>query len=244
MGAELERTDQHSQTVARREPAVPAAGRIASRALPAAATTGVLVLGRYWHLHGAAHSVGDAVLLGSLAAGTAICGVMLGDGHGRTPATALGVAGGLAAAAIAGYAASLALPLVVWAVATTAAYSLARRHWRQDDRAERAHRHQVELQRGEHDHQLQLEALRTHAAEITGRYQVEAAAWQARALAETLTRVQIAPIDPRLLAPVDPQRLAISPTARAALAPSTLGLLGEARPPEPESADEPGATAA
>lgn len=243
MGAEIERVDPNTRALARREPAALSTGRVVSRALPAAATTGVLVLGRYWHLHGAAHSVGDAVLLGSLAVGSAVCSVMVGDGRGRTSATALGVAGGLAAAAIAGYAASVALPLVVWAVATTAAYSLARRHWRADDRAERAHRRQVEMQRSEHDHQLQIEALRTHAAEITGRYQVEAAAWQGRALAETLTRVQITPIDPRLLAPVDPQRLAISPTALAALSPSTLGLLGASQP-DIEDSGEPDATAA
>lgn len=33
-----------------------------ARALPAITTTSVLIPGRYWHAHGAAHSIADAVL--------------------------------------------------------------------------------------------------------------------------------------------------------------------------------------
>ena len=40
-------------------------GAAFSRALPGIATTAVLGLGRYWHAHGAAHSIGDAILAGA-----------------------------------------------------------------------------------------------------------------------------------------------------------------------------------
>ncbi|HEV2343469.1 MAG TPA: hypothetical protein VGS97_05195 [Actinocrinis sp.] len=189
-------------------------------ALPAAAPTTLLALGRWWHTQGAAHSLGDAALMTTLASATALCGALTVKGGGELPAYCLGAAGGLAAAAIAGYATGLALPLIVWAVSTAVTAVVGIRARRADTRAEREHAHQVERDRIHADTEIQREAIRAQsrieAAQITG-------AWQARAAAitaATTPRYQIEPIDPGLLALSAEARAALaSPTARLALEP-------------------------
>src|SRR5438445_6737604 len=79
--------------------------------MPAAAPSVILVLGRWWHTEGAAHSIGDAALMTVLAVGAAGFGAAARE-SGTLPAYCVGAAGGLAAAAIAGYASGLALPLI------------------------------------------------------------------------------------------------------------------------------------
>lgn len=198
-------------------------GAAFTRALPALTTTATLALGRYWHAHGAAHSIGDAVLAGGLTVGCAIGAAVADDP--TTTALALGLAGGCAAAGIVGYSGEMALPLLVWALATAAAYALARRTWRTERHGQIEHDRRMEADRARYDHELQVEAVRAHAAEAAAQYTVTAAAYQAKALAALVgTRSAIPAVDPGVFA--------LSPAARAALEPSTLRLI------EPSEADQ------
>jgi len=191
-------------------------------ALPAAAPTVILALGRWWHSQGAAHSIGDAILMTTLAGTAAVCGAATAKGGGELPAYCLGTAGGLAAAAIAGYASGMALPLIVWAVSTAVTAIAAVRARRAEARAEREHARRIERDRLHADTQIQREAIRAQSrievAAITG-------AWQARATAITATAApvyRVEPIDPELLALSAEARAALaSPTARLALQPPT-----------------------
>ena len=201
-------------------------GAAFSRALPGIATTGVLALGRYWHAHGAAHSIGDAILAGGLAAGCTIAATVVdGADSATTRATALGLAGGCAAAGIVGYSGEMALPLIIWALATTAAYALARRTWRTERNGQIEHDRRMDADRARYDHELQVEAIRAHALELQAQYSVTAAAYQAKALTAVIGTQSAIPA-------VDPAALALSPSARAALEPSTLRLI------EPQTADQ------
>jgi len=201
-------------------------GTAFSRALPAISTTGVLILGRYWHAHGAAHSIGDAILTGALAVGCTIAAAVVdGADSATTRATALGLAGGCAAAGIIGYSGELALPLIIWALATTAAYALARRTWRTERHGQIEHDRRMEADRARYDNKLQVEAIRAHAIELQSQYSVTAAAYQAKALAAVIGSQTAIPA-------VDPAVFALSPGARAALEPSTLRLI------EPTTADQ------
>lgn len=116
------------------------------RLAPLALSTPVLVLGRVWHAHGAAHSIGDAALMGVLSTGTAIAGCAASSAGAVVTGTVLGLAGGLAAAAVAGYAASVWPGLVLWALGTVAGYAVAWRGWRAEARrdAERAHEREAQ----------------------------------------------------------------------------------------------------
>ena len=201
-------------------------GAAFSRAVPGIATTAVLGLGRYWHAHGAAHSIGDAILAGGLTLGCTIAAAAIdGAESATTRATALGLAGGCAAAGIVGYSGEMALPLLVWALATTAAYALARRTWRTERHGEIDHARRMEADRARYDHELQVEAIRAHSAELAAQYSVTAAAYQARALA--------AVVGPQTAIPaIDPAAFALSPAARAALDPATVRLI------EPDVTDQ------
>jgi hypothetical protein len=201
-------------------------GTAFSHALPAISTTAVLALGRYWHAHGAAHSIGDAILAGGLTLGcTVAAAVVDGADSATTRAAALGLAGGCAAAGIVAYSGEMALPLLVWALATTAAYALARRTWRTDRRSEIEHERRMEADRARYDHEIQVEAIRAHSAELAAQYSVTAAAYQAKALAAVVGTQTAIPA-------IDPAAFALSPAARAALEPSTLRLI------EPTTADQ------
>jgi hypothetical protein len=192
-------------------------------ALPAAAPTVILALGRWWHEQGAAHSIGDAILMTALAGAAAVCGATVAKGGGELPAYCLGTAGGLAAAAIAGYASGMALPLIVWAVSTAVTAIAAVRARRAEARAEREHTRQVERDRIHADTAIQREAIRAQSrievAAITG-------AWQARAAAITAATTPSYRVEP-----IDPELLALSAEARAALASPTARLALEAPRP-------------
>jgi membrane protein implicated in regulation of membrane protease activity len=201
-------------------------GAAFSRALPGISTTAVLALGRYWHAHGAAHSIGDAILAGGLTFGCTIAAAVVdGAESATTRATALGLAGGCAAAGIVGYSGEMALPLLVWALATTAAYALARRTWRTERHGQIEHERRMEVDRTRYGHELQVEAIRAHSAELAAQYSVTAAAYQAKALAAVVGSRSAIPA-------VDPSAFALSPGARAALEPSTLRLI------EPTAVDQ------
>jgi hypothetical protein len=118
-----------------------AAFRRLDRLAPLTLSTPALLLGRIWHLHGAAHSIGDATLMGALSLGTAVAGCAASSAGAVVTGTVLGLAGGLAASAVAGYATSVWPGLVLWALGTVAGYAVAWRGWRAEARrdAERAH---------------------------------------------------------------------------------------------------------
>lgn len=196
-------------------------GAAFSRALPAITTTATLALGRYWHAHGAAHSIGDAILTGALAAGCTI-GAAVADDPTST-ALALGLAGGCAAAGVMAYSGEMALPLLVWALSTSAAYALARRTWRTERREHAEHDRHMEADRTRYDHEIQVEAIRTHASEVAAQYTVTAEAYRARALAAVIgARTAIPDVDPAVFA--------LSPGARAALEPATVQLSSRVAP--------------
>jgi hypothetical protein len=200
---------------------LPAPGAAFVRVLmPAAAPSVILALGRWWHAQGAAHSIGDAALMSILAAGALGCAIAT-RGAAGVPAYCVGAAGGLAAAAIAGYATGLALPLITWAVATALTAIAALRGHRAETRGEVEHARVMERERLRAQTEIQREAIRAQSrievASITG-------AWQARAAAITAatarTAYQVPPIDAGLLALSPEAELALaSPTVRRALEP-------------------------
>lgn len=187
--------------------------------MPAAAPSLILTLGRWWHAEGAAHSIGDAALMTVFATAAAGLAIATRDG-GTLPAYCAGTAGGLAAAAVAGYASGMALPLIMWATATVLTAIAAARSHKADTRAQGAHAREMERERLHAETEIQREAIRAQSrievASITG-------AWQARAAALTAASVpayQVAPIDAGLLALSPEARAALdSPTARRALSP-------------------------
>ncbi|MEV7485025.1 hypothetical protein ACIQGA_20170 [[Kitasatospora] papulosa] len=139
----------------------------APKAAPAVATSTLLILGRIWNANGAEHSIGNAALMVVLAAGAATAGAFAaagrGGGDGVLAGTAFATSGGLALAGVAGYADGLPLPLLLWAVATAAAYGLAARYWRTDRRDTVAYERQSTVRREEHGHVERVEALRAGA---------------------------------------------------------------------------------
>jgi hypothetical protein len=195
--------------------------------LPAAAPSVILMLGRWWHAEGAAHSLGDAALMTVLAAGATVVGIAAREG-GSLPAYCVGAAGGLAAAAIAGYASGMALPLITWALATALTAIAAARSRRTDARAGTEHARVMERERLRAETEIQREAIRAQSrievAQLTG-------AWQARAASITAAAspaVRIAPFDEGLLALSPEARAALdSPSARLALQSRRPADLGE-----------------
>lgn len=190
---------------------------------PAAGPSVILALGRWWHTEGAAHSVGDAALMSVLAVAAAASGAFVAQGEGGSelPAYCLGAAGGLAAAAVAGYASGMALPLILWAAATVLTAVAALRGRRADARAATEHERAMERERLRTEAAVQREAIRAQSrievAQITG-------AWQARAAALTAA-------SPSYRAEaIDPELLELSAEARAALVSPTARLALQARP--------------
>lgn len=196
-------------------------------AMPTAAPSVILTLGRWWHTEGAAHSIGDATLMTALAAGALGFGVAARQGGGSLPTYCVGTAGGLAAAAIAGYASGLALPLITWAVASALTAIAALRSRKADVREATEHKRAMERERLRADTEIQREAIRAQSrievAAITG-------AWQARAAQITASTSPATRVDQ-----IDPQLLELSPEARAALASPTvrLALAPSSRPADP-----------
>ncbi|WP_093801130.1 hypothetical protein [Streptomyces sp. Wb2n-11] len=171
----------------------------APKAAPAVATSTVLILGRVWNANGAEHSTGNAALMVVLAAGAATAGAFASAGRAGDPViagTAFASSGALALAGVAGYADGLPLPLLLWALATTAAYGIAARYWRTDRRDTLAHERHTTQRREEHGHIERVEALRAGA-------QIEVAregAQYAQALAQALIHREALPgFDPTQL---------------------------------------------
>ncbi|MET7368421.1 hypothetical protein ABZS61_21690 [Streptomyces sp. NPDC005566] len=172
----------------------------APKVAPAIATSTVLILGRIWNANGAEHSIGNAALMVVLAAGAATAGAFAaagrGGGDGVLAGTAFATSGGLALAGVAGYADGLPLPLLLWVLATTAAYGIAARYWRTDRRDTVAFERQTTVRREEHGHIERVELLRSRTqievARETGAY--------AEALAQALTaRATLPGFDPQAL---------------------------------------------
>ncbi len=210
-------------------PAAPAARASAfsklDRFAPLGLSTPLLVFGRIWHAHGAAHSVGDAMLLGTLSAGALVGAAVTG----KSPViagTALGVSGGLAAAGIAGYATGLSLPLITWAIATISAYAVAWRGWRADARRAAEAVLEREAKALECSTVLQTEVIRAQrdisVAQINANAAVRVAeltggrdrAFEARY--GMAASPSIPDVDPRLFELSQTAREAIAPSRRAA----------------------------
>ncbi|WP_327269019.1 hypothetical protein OG233_16095 [Streptomyces sp. NBC_01218] len=172
----------------------------APKVAPAVATSTVLILGRIWNTNGAEHSVGNAALMVVLAAGAATAGAFAAAGRAGDPViagTAFATSGGLALAGVAGYADSLPLPLLLWAVATAAAYGLAARYWRTDRRDTVAYERQSTVRREEHGHIERVELLRSRTQIEVAR---ETSTGYADALAQALTvRAALPGFDPQAL---------------------------------------------
>ncbi|MFU0439535.1 hypothetical protein ACLZH7_13970 [Streptomyces sp. BG2AG] len=138
----------------------------APKIAPAVAISTVLILGRIWNANGAEHSTGNAALMVVLAAGAATAGAFASAGRAGDSViagTSFATSGGLALAGVAGYADGLPLPLLLWAVATAAAYGIAARYWRTDRRDTVAYERQTTSRREEHGHVERVEALRAGA---------------------------------------------------------------------------------
>lgn len=138
------------------------------RVAPAITTTTVLIAARAWNADGAEHSIGAAILMGSLAVGSAGFGIASAGGENSNPTiTALSFAGAgaFATAGVAAYSDGLPLPILLWLLATIAVYAVCSRYWREDLRAELDHQRAMEKTREDHRHGLQVEALRGKTAE-------------------------------------------------------------------------------
>jgi hypothetical protein len=162
----------------------------APRIAPAICTTTILAAARAWNLHGAEHSMGAAFLMGAFAAGSGAAGLASASGTNGDPAiTALAFAGAgtFAMAGVAAYSGPLPLPILLWLIATIAAYAMAARYWRDDRRAETQHTRTRELQAADHDNAQRIEAIRARAAKDVAETTRDAAqaaqmlaAWQHR----------------------------------------------------------------
>jgi hypothetical protein len=191
------------------------------RLAPLALSTPTLVLGRLWHAHGAAGSIGDATLLGVLAAVSAGIGCGASGSSPVIAGTALGTAGGLAAAAIAGYSSGIWLPLITWTLGTLGGYAVAWRGWRADARREAVAGDDRERLALECSTTLQTEVIRAQrdicVAQIEADRDVRVAEVSGTRNREFEARYGLA-ASPRI-APIDPRLLELSPAARAALEP-------------------------
>ncbi|MFJ2636002.1 hypothetical protein ACIO6U_29180 [Streptomyces sp. NPDC087422] len=175
------------------------AADLAPKAVPALATSTVLILARIWNANGAQHSIGDASVMGTLAIGAAFAGNALARGYSGEPvAAAVGftAAGTFALAGVAAYTDGLPLPLLLWSVATVLAYVLAHRHWRTDRRETVAYERATADRRETQRHVETVEIIRACAAVDTAR----AGGEYATALAAALTaRAALPGYDPTAL---------------------------------------------
>ncbi|WP_103517783.1 hypothetical protein [Streptomyces sp. SM10] len=166
---------------------------------PAVATSTVLILGRIWNANGAEHSTGNAALMVVLAAGAATAGAFASAGRAGDSViagTAFATSGGLALAGVAGYADGLPLPLLIWVLATTAAYGIAARYWRTDRRDTVAHDRQTTVRREDRAHVERVEALRAGAQIEVAR---TGAAYAEQLATALITRAALPGFDPAAL---------------------------------------------
>ncbi|MEV8312555.1 hypothetical protein AB0Q95_00140 [Streptomyces sp. NPDC059900] len=172
---------------------------IAPKAAPVLATSTVLILARIWNANGAEHSIGNAVLMTALALAAGAAGTFASigaAGNAVIAGTAFAASGALAFAGVAGYADGLSLPLLLWALATAAAYGLAARYWRTDRRDRLAHERHTGERREEHAHVERVEALRAGAQIESARAGAQYAEQLATAL---LARASLPGYDPAAL---------------------------------------------
>ncbi|WP_329573848.1 hypothetical protein [Streptomyces sp. NBC_01361] len=173
---------------------------IAPKAAPALATSAVLILARIWNANGAEHSTGNAVLMAalSLAAGAAGAFASMGPGGDRViTGTAFAASGALALTGVAGYSDGLSLPILLWVLATVAAYGLAARNWRTERRDTTAHERHTTVRREEHAHIERVEALKAGAQIEVAR---TGAAYAEQLATALLTRASLPGFDPQALA--------------------------------------------
>lgn len=194
----------------------------ADRLAPLGLSTPLLVLGRIWHAHGAAHSVPDATLLGGFAAAAAAVGCVCSMGQSSSPVitgSALAISGGLAAAAVAGYASSIWLPLIAWAAGALTAYGISWRGWRADARREAVAAEDRELKALECGSAERIALINAHrdvrVAEINAHRDVRVAELGVERAVSFEARYGLS----TTVAPIDPALLKRSPALRAALAP-------------------------
>lgn len=96
-------------------------------ARPAVLPTVVLLAARWWNIQGAEHSLGDAALSGLAAGASLVVGWVSAsnsDHLSRGAAVGFSLAGALAAAGVVGYSSGLALPVLLWTVASGLAITL------------------------------------------------------------------------------------------------------------------------
>ncbi|MFE5008066.1 hypothetical protein ACFRJ3_26150 [Streptomyces sp. NPDC056696] len=173
---------------------------IAPKAAPALATSTVLILARIWNANGAEHSVGNAVLMGALSLAAGAAGVFASVGYAGDKViagTAFAASGALAFTGIAGYADGLSLPLLLWVLATVAAYGLAARYWRTDRRTTVAHERHTAERRAEHAHIERVTAIEAGAQIETAR---AGAAYAEQLATALLTRAALPGFNPQALA--------------------------------------------
>ncbi|MDI3389641.1 hypothetical protein QIS99_26140 [Streptomyces sp. B-S-A8] len=182
----------------------------APKAGPAVATSTVLILGRIWNANGAEHSIGNAVLMGGLAAGCAAAGVVCASRLNNTTATATAftASAALALAGVAGYSDGLSLPLLLWAIATGIGYGLAARLWRHDRKEQTLHDRHVAVRREEHAHVERVEAIRAGAQIETAR---AGAAYAEQLATALLTRASLPGYNPAALAEAGLPQLLTAP---------------------------------
>jgi len=196
--------------------------RKADRLAPLGLSTPLTVLGRLWHMHGAAHSIGDATLLGGLSMAAAVVGCVAAGGRSSSPVitgSVLSLSGGLAAAAVAGYATSIWLPMIAWAFGTLTAYGITWHGWRGEAKRQAEAAGERENKALEYGSAERIELIRAHrdvrVAEINAHRDIRVAELGAARAESFEARYGLTASIP----PVDPGLLKQSPALRAALAP-------------------------
>jgi hypothetical protein len=136
------------------------------RVAPAITTTTFLTAARVWHENGG-HSIGTVWLMGAFATSCGMAGMSSAGGINGDPViTSVGF-GGAAAFAMGGAAAyydSLPLAVMLWLIATIAAYAVCAKYWRQDMRAELDHLRALERDREKYRHVERVELTRSRSA--------------------------------------------------------------------------------
>ncbi|GAA1377173.1 hypothetical protein ACFPK5_00415 [Streptomyces beijiangensis] len=146
------------------------------RLVPILTTTTALALARLWNEQGAAHSVGNMVLIVALSAGAfaaACVSAIHRNSDPVTTAVAFTASGAFAVIGPAAYTESWALSALLWLVATVLVYVTSSRHWRAARQARETREHELALAR--------LTSATTVATAVIGRDA------QAQALAYSLT---------------------------------------------------------
>lgn len=166
---------QYAPAAAPERPAKRSAFHRLDRFAPLLASTPVTIAGRIWHYHGAAHSYGDAALLGLFSVGSLVASAIAAATKSvMLVGAGLALAGGLAAAAVAGYAHGWTPESVLWASATTLGYGVKIPVWRKEEHRAEDRQERMDLATLTANTELQKELIR-------GQVQLGVAATQAQA---------------------------------------------------------------